>query len=318
MAMDLHRSRLHAVVGLSHRLRDETLAGVIAGWSGPVKRHVEPENLPHLVLDLDTASLFEQPALHVIRASTAYLKRHKALLLGLLDRPAAGGAIVLVCDPPERKDDALFKGLAKAEGLHHADEPEAKHLLEWLTARLGSLAGGVERPRLVAEALIETLGQDLDALLGAAEMLAVYRHDQPIDVAAVRALYAARAAKPLWTIVDAVLDGKAGLALEQLHALGAEDPDAALNALTAELRKVLACLESDDDAEAARNAGIWGRPNLHYTRRRARSLGRSTALRLLSGTVAATRQLRQSGANPHLVVETLVLHARKLIPGLTR
>ena len=44
----------------------------------------------------------------------------------------------------------------------------------------------------------------------------------------------------------------------------------------------------------------------------------AAALRLLGGAIYATRQLRQSGANPELTLETLVLHARKLVPGGSR
>jgi DNA polymerase III delta subunit len=318
MAVDLRQSRLHAVIGISHRLRDEALARLLASWTGPIKRHVEPDDLPRLVLDIGTASLFEEPALRVIRASAAYLKRHKELLLPLVGGDGSTGSLVVVTDPPERKDDALIKALAKARAIHEADEPDSKVLMEWLANRLGMLPHGADRPRQVAETLIDMLGQEVDALLGAAEVLAIYRNDKPIDAQSVRDLYANKAAKPLWTFVDAVLDGKAGVALEQFHAIGGEEPDAALNALAAELRKVLSCLETSDDGEAARNAGVWGRPNLHFTRRRATALGRSNALRLLGGTLYATRQLRQGGANPELMVETLVLHARKLVPGASR
>jgi DNA polymerase III delta subunit len=318
MPVGLRESRLHAVIGVSHRLRDEALARLVAGWSGPIKRHVEPDDLQRLALDIGTASLFEEPALRVVRAGAGYLKRHKDVLVGLVGGDASGGVMVLVTDPPERKDDAVLKALAKADALHGADEPDGKGLVEWLAARLGALPHGADRPRAVAEALLEALGQEVDALLGAAEVLSIYREGRPVDVAAVHDLYATDAAKPLWTFVDAVLDGKAGQALEQLHALGAAEPDAAVNALTAEVRKILACLETDDDGEAARNAGVWGRPNLHYTRRRARTLGRTAALRLLGGALYATRQLRQGGANPELVIETLVLHARKLVPGAAR
>lgn len=317
---DLTQSTLHAVVGGSHRLRDDALSQLLSGWDGPIKRHVEPDDLQRLVLDVGTASLFEASALQVIRAGSDYLrlKRHREALLPLVGTPVSGGVLVLVTDPPDRKDDALFKALVKAKAVHSADEPDAKGLPDWLAQRLGSVPQGCERPRQVAEGLIAALGQDVDALLGAIDVLATYAGDQSITLAAVQELYLSTAAKPLWTFVDAVLDGKAGQALEQLHAIGAEDPEAALAALMAELRKVLACLETDDDAEAARAAGIWGRPNLHYTRRRAQALGRQTVLRLLAGTIQATRQLRTGGANPELTLETLVLHARKLVPGGSR
>lgn len=314
----LTSSRLHAVIGSSLRLRDEALATLLAGWNGPIKRSVEPDDLARLVLDLSTASLFEDPALRVLRAGQPYLRKHKPALVDLVGGTAEGGVMVLVCEPPERKDDALFKALAKADALHAAEEPDAKTIVDWLAHRIQAHRQAAERPRPVAEAMVEHLGDDPDALLGALEVLAALRGDAPLDVAAVGELYAGTAARPMWEFSDAVLSGEARRAIGLLHAHGADRPEAALSALLGELRKIAACLDIADDGEAARCAGLRGRPNLYHARRRAREMGQPLVLRLLNGAILASRQFRQSGTSPEVVLETLVLHAQRLIRSRVR
>lgn len=314
----LASSRLHAVVGTSQRLRDEALTALIADWTGPVKRAVEPDDLNRLVLDLSTASLFEEASLRVVRAGQPYLRKHKEALVDLVGGAADGGVMVLVCEAPERKDDALFKALAKAGALHAAEEPDAKGIVDWLAHRIQLHRQAAERPRQVAEAMVEHLGNDPDALLGALEVLAALRGDAPLDVAAVGELYAGTAARPMWEFSDAVLAGDARRAIGLLHAHGADRPEAALAALLGELRKIAACLEIQDDAEAARCAGLRGRPNLFHARRRAREMGRPLVLRLLNGAILASRQLRQGGGSPEVALETLVLHAQRLIRARVR
>ena len=93
---------------------------------------------------------------------------------------------------------------------------------------------------------------------------------------------------------------------------------AALSALLGELRKIAACLETTDDGEAGRRAGLRGRPNLYHARRRAREMGQTLVLRLLNGAILASRQFRQSGTSPEVVLETLVLHAQRLIRSRVR
>jgi DNA polymerase III delta subunit len=313
----LDHSQLHAVIGTSYRLRDVVLDRLLVGWNGPVKRHVEPDDLSRIVLDLGTPSLFEDPACQIVRGRADWVRRQKDTLLGLAGIPIAGGVMILVCDPPARKDDATFKALAKANAVHVSDEPGAKELPDWVASRLGGLPQGCNDPRRVAFALLDHVGNDIDAVLGAIEVLAIFRGEDPIDVQAVGELYATDAAKPLFAFSDAVLEGDAGKALKQLHAEGAAHPEQALGVLVGDLRKLLAVAETDNDGEAARLAGLFGRPNLYHPRRRAKRIGRPVAQRLLRGAVLAQRAMR-SGSAPLLVLETLVLHARSLLSRLAR
>jgi len=323
MAIDLNSSRLHAVIGTSLRLRDELVRGLVGQWQGPVKRVVEPPDLERLVLDLDTPSLFSDPALWVVRGDPGWLRRQIEILRRALGPGAPGGGrLVLVVGTVDKtRGDVLtafFKDLDKASALHAVEPPAGRELPGWLCTRLGDVPQGVEKPLQVAQALIDHLGEDLDALLAAVDVLAVYCDDQPIGVKAVEAVIVGTAERPIWDFTGAVLEGQARKAIELMHAGQGLEPQQALGALTNELRKLIACCESQDDAEVAALIGARGRPNLYYARTRARAVGRRSLQRLLNGCLQVQRKLRQGGTDAELAMETLVLHAQKVVRPATR
>lgn len=311
-------SRIHAVVGASQRLRDELLPTLTADWRGPVKRVADPPDPQRLILDLETASLFEEPALWLVRAGAAYVKKHQALFAPLAGKAATAGTIILLLSELDGRIE-LAKSLVKAKTLHQAAVPDERALVDWLCPRLMQYQQGVDQPRQVAEALAEHFGADIDALLGGLEATATYCGSERITVKAVDAVCGATASRPIWDFVGAFCDGNARRATELLYAGEGIEPNQALGALTNELRKILACAESANDAEACAMAGLKGRTqNLYYTRNRARNFGRQTWLRLFSGALWAQRQLRQAGHDQEFVLEQLVLHAQKLVKAAAR
>jgi len=308
--------KICAVAGNSWRLREDLLEGLLATWSGPTKRLLEPDGLDGLLVDLDSPSLFDEPALCVLRAGERWLKRQKDRLLPLVGLPCTGAPLLLVSERLPR-NEALGRALGKAGALLSTDEPRGRDLLPWLTQRLLQVDTlRVEQPRQVAETLILHRGEEIDALLAAIEQLCDYVGDEVLRPPAVNELLAGEAEQPVWAFIDAFCKGQAGQALRLLHAGRGLDPHQALAALTAEIRKCLACLAAADEREALRMAGVRGRPNLYYTRRRAEELGRRSLLRLLTGILQAQRDLRRTGSDPQLVMELLVLNARRVIrPG---
>lgn len=319
----LTSSRLHAVVGDSLRLRDELVQGLVGQWQGAVKRVIEPQDFERIILDLDTPSLFSDPALWVVRGDPVWLRRQVELLRRVLGPGGPGsGCIVLVTRPPDRaKGDTLaafFKDLGAADALHVIDAPAGRELPGWLCGRLTAIPQGVDRPLQVAQALIEHLGEDLDALLGVIDLLAVYCDAQPIDLKAVEALVSGTAERPIWDFTGAVLEGNVKRALELMHAGQGLEAQQSLAALIGELRKLIACCESPDDSQVAEWIGARGRPNLYYARGRARSVGRRSLTRLLHGCLMVQRQLRQAGTDADLAMEVLVLHAQKVVRPAAR
>jgi DNA polymerase III delta subunit len=311
---------VHVVAGPSRILRDELVAALLAGWSGPVKRTGEPGDLARIVLDLDTPSLFEEPALWLVRADGRYLRKHAELLLAAVG-PATAGVLVLTVPEGERAKAGdplgkLQKALSGAKAWHEAGPPDAKEVVAWLLQRVTGHPQGVERPRQVAEALVDHLGTDCDALLGALEVAAIHAGDGPLTPEGVHLVVAGSADRPIWEFTNAFLEGNGRKAIELMHAGEGLEAQRALSALAGEVRKLLACGETADDGEVAAWIGARGRPNLYYARQRARNLGRAPLLRLLSGCLLAQRQLRQGGTDQELALETLVLHAQRVVrPG---
>jgi len=321
MPTDLTTSRLHLITGDSLVLRDELMPQVLSGWSGPVKRVVEPADLGRIVLDLDTPSLFEDPALWLVRCDGRYLRKHAETLLPLAGVPAVAGVVVMSLDGPDKgkAGDAaakLIKALTAANSIHQAQVPDDKEIIGWLTARLDRHPQGVTHPRRVAEALVEHLGDNLDALLAAITVVAVHADQGPLTAEGVDALVAGQAGRPIWEFTGAALDGNAKRAIELLHAGDGLAAQLALSSLASEVRKLIACCDTADDGEVAAWTLARGRPNLYYARQRARNLGRPLLVRLLTGCLQTQRQLRQSGTDAELALETLVLHAQRVIrPG---
>ena len=321
MSTALTTSRLHLITGDSLVLRDELMPQVLAGWTGPIKRVVEPADLSRVVLDLDTPSLFEDPALWLVRCDGRYLRKHAETLLPLAGVPAVAGLVVMSLDGPDKgkAGDAvakLLKALTAADALHQAEVPGEKEIVGWLTARLDRHLQGVTHPRRVAEAFVEHLGDNLDALLSAITVVAIHADQGPLTAEGVDALVAGQAGRPIWEFTGAVLDGNARRAIELLHAGDGLASQLALASLASEIRKLIACCDTTDDAEVATWILAKGRPNLYYARQRARNLGRPLLVRLLTGCLQTQRQLRQSGTDHELALETLVLHAQRVIrPG---
>jgi DNA polymerase III delta subunit len=322
MPLDLTVSRLHLVLGASLRLRDELLAALLAQWSGPVKRVVEPSDLDRIILDLDTPSLFSDPALWVVRCDGVWLRRQAEVLSRAIGPGVPGGGrIVVVAGALEKGKDALatlVKSLDKTGACHVAEVMGGRELPGWLCGRLGDVPQGVDRPLQVAQALIDHLGEDVDALLGAVEQLAVYCGDKPITVAAVEAVVRGTAERPIWDFTGAILDGNVKRAIELMHAGQGLEPQQALAALIGELRKLIACCESADDGEVAAWIGARGRPNLYYARSRGKAVGRRSLQRLLNGCIQVQRRLRQGGTDSALALEVLVLHAQKVVKPVLR
>ena len=302
--------RLQAVVGPSVRLRDVVVAELKAAWTGPFQRLVEPDDVARILLDLTTPSFLGDSALLLIRADQPWIKRHAELLIAHVGQPLIAGALVLIAPDLDQRS-ALAKGLIKAKAHYVADVPDAKVIDGWICDRLVDEPQGAERPREIAAVLREHIGDNADALLGAIEVLTIYAGDGPLTRVDAEAVLSGSAERPIWDLTGALLDGKAKRAIELLHAGGGVEPEQLLFALFSELRRLIACSETPDDAEASAWLGAKG--NLYYARKRAKELGRPTLLRLLGGALQCQRQLRSTGTDGPLAVELFVLHAQKLL-----
>lgn len=305
--------RLRAVVGQSSRLRDELLAPLLAAWTGPVKRVINPDRPMDLLADLETPSLFGDAAsaLVIVRVDAEWLRKHAAALEPAASAVATCGALVLVTEALDGRS-ALAKALAKTHGVQIAGIPEGGESA-WVVDRLRTLtAAGIREERAIAQALIDIYGTDADALLGAMDLLTIYHGDEAVTMDGLRELFNGIAERPVWEVTGAILDGQPRRALDLIQA-GRLAPEQVLATLASEVRRLLACCATKDDGEAARLAGLKGKPNLFHARRRAAALGAGPLQRLLHGIIQTARQLRTTGVDADLAIEMLVLHAQRVI-----
>ncbi|MEK7412054.1 MAG: hypothetical protein AAB263_01920 [Planctomycetota bacterium] len=312
--------KLQAILGPSVRLRDVALKELLSTWTGSVRRSTEPTDLRSILIDIDTPSFLGEPTLWIIRAGENWIKQQVETLATLVGKDISVGAIVLVAEKIDGRTP-LSKALAGAKAVIHAVPPwsglkwgeETTACKMWIGEQLARHPGGVQRTMLCADQLYGHCGHDADQLLAAVDVLSIYADEGPITPEAVEAVVSGQAERPAWEFSAAVLAGDAEKAFRILHAGQGMEPGLALAMLTAEVRKLLACLESEDDRVVAEWLGNKNKPNLRQARRQAESLGRATLQRLMSGIMRAQRQLRTSGTDPELEVTTLVLHARQLL-----
>ncbi|GDY11931.1 hypothetical protein LBMAG53_08090 [Planctomycetota bacterium] len=310
--MALHDSTLHVAVSSSVRLRDQMVADLLAGWEGPVRRLIEPDGLDRIIIGLDTPSFFEPAAALVVRCDDRWIKRHRDLLTPLIGRKAGGGVLILSTAAVEAGPGsrAFTKSLEKTGVLHHVAVPEGRALAGWLADRISQGGHPVTQAMAVANALCNHVGEDADALLSALDVAIAYAGDEPLSESTVEAVVGGNAARPTWEFAGALVEGKADQAYKLLAAGGGLEPHLAVAAVLGELRKLLACTESRDNAQAASWAGVRNPNAMLYARRRADALGRGALLREMRATIHAQQQLRTSGSDPVVAVEQLVLHAR--------
>ena len=313
--MELASSRIHVLVGRSHRLRRETLDELCATWNGDISRASDPANIQDLIMAVDTPSLFGDASLHVIAVSENYLAKHAALIKEHLGVAGSNGALVLHGEKIPAKG-GVRQAAQKAGALLSCDEPgnKPRDIEQWLRGRLDHV--GCQGSQVVARALIHHRGGDLDALLASIDVLQNYAGDEEITIEDVHAVMLGQAEEPLYKFADAFFNGNASTAINLLYAGRGLEAQQSINTLINESRKLLCSLEFSDPEDLAYYAGLRYRLNeyaVNAIRKRALGMGKRCLLRLLTGIQQAQRELRTSARDPMLVIETLILQASRVI-----
>lgn len=318
----ISHATIHAVVGRSCLLRDRRLAELLSDWQGPQTRSIDDADLPERLLALATPSLFAAPGVHVVTLDERALGRQQARLVQAAQQPPSAGHLVLLLPAflpkratPKLPADALGPLLEAQGAVHRVSEPDPRRLVDWLVAEINADPAPAEQARDIAEALLRYQGADVDTLLQALALCRTLAGDEVFSPLHVRALMNEVAEAPVYEFTNAFVAGEARRCLVLLYAGQGLSPEMALGALGNELRKMLACLEHEDDKEVYRRAGLKGRPGrgMYYVRKRASGLGRRCLTRLLNGVLQTQRSLRQNGTDALLAMETLVLNAQRVI-----
>ena len=125
--------------------------------------------------------------------------------------------ILLFVDGPLPETNPLRRAVAERGEVRVFQPPRANALPAWLRAR--AQKQGVQMTPAAERLLLRQLGADLWALAVELDKLAVYAGDAPLDEHAVAALTPVNRTASIWNLVDAVAEGRTGLALQALHTL---------------------------------------------------------------------------------------------------
>ncbi|QEG36722.1 DNA polymerase III subunit delta [Bythopirellula goksoeyrii] len=197
----------------------------------------------------------------VIEDADPFVKQYREQLEDLVDTIPEGSFLLLeVGSWPG--NTRLAKAVAKSGLTISCSTPDkgaeltahTKLLKDWLT-HLARQEHGVKLDRAAADVLLELLPSESGILCQEIARLALLTEDKsPIDAALVREHVGGWRVRKTWDMIDAVADGNAAEALNQLDRLisAGEDPFAIMPQMASTLRKFAAAARSYEVAERTR------------------------------------------------------------------
>jgi DNA polymerase-3 subunit delta len=147
----------------------------------------------------NVGSLFGDARLVLVEGVHGWKAADVKAIEDYLASPAPDTVLALVADEV-KKDAALAKACAKA-GKVLAYDVTKKKLDVWVADRFK--AAGVRAEPEACAALVQLVGEDLHALAGEIDKLALWAGEEPIGEAEVEALVAAVAETPTFALTDA-------------------------------------------------------------------------------------------------------------------
>lgn len=274
------------------------------------------------VLDaLATTTLFGSGRrLVIIDEADTFVTEHRGELETYVERPFAGGVLVL-----EVKTWPSTTRLARAvaaSGLTiECKSLQESQVKRWLTQR-ATAKYQVRLDAGAADALLELLPPELGILAQELEKLSLLAStEKRIDAALVTQNVGGWRTRTTWDMVDAVADGRASDALEQLHRLisSGEKPQGLFPQMSHSLRQLAAATRILESAEAAgsrmtlhaalQQAGV---PpfKLAAAERQLRQIGRDRARQLTGWLLAADLAMKgynSADARARLEIERLII-----------
>ncbi len=274
--------------------------------------------LPDVLQELATVAMFGGRRLVVVDDADGFVSRYREQLEDYVARPLGTGVFVLDVKVLA-SNTRLYKALVAAEGLIIAcSAPLAAQLGRWLS-QWAKQAHGVELPAAAAEALVELVGVELGLLdQELAKLALLVGADKRITAEMVHRSVGGWRARTTWEMIDAVLDGNAAAALQQLDRLLAagEQPIGILAQMSYSLRRLAAATRLVLQAEAAgrriplrtalEQAGV--KRFVDRAERQLRRIGRHRGAELYDWLLEADLDLKgASPLPPRLILERLLL-----------
>ncbi|REJ68629.1 MAG: DNA polymerase III subunit delta [Planctomycetota bacterium] len=288
------------------------------------------------VLDgLRTVSLFGDRRMIEIENADEFVQRHRAALEDYATAPSSAAVLLLLVSSwpgntrlaRELADSGLVVDCKRPAKSSEAERRAKK----WLPQRARD-CHGFRFSSGGAELLVERVGPDLGLLDQELSKLAVLAEGGTVTDAQVEQTAGSWRTRTVWEMLDAMLDGRAAIALTNLDRLllAGEHPVAILGQIGSSLRRFSAAARIYADAqgaggrvslkEALQQAGI-----LHFklrdAERQLKRLGRPRALRLAQRLLAADLALKGASSAPdraRLVVERLLVETAAFAEGTRR
>lgn len=162
--------------------------------------------------------------------------------LACLEKLPASTILVLV-DGPVNATNPLFKGLGPRAEVKIFSPLAGYKLKEWIQARVAAGGGRISPP--AADLLIRHIGSELGVMGGEIDKLLLYAQGREIREEDVRSLVGFMREASIFTLVDAVLDGRAAVAESLLQQLlnGGAAPPYILTMLSRQVRLIVLAKE---------------------------------------------------------------------------
>jgi DNA polymerase-3 subunit delta len=238
-------------------------------------------------------------------------------LLAYVANPSPDVALVLM-HPGGAKGKAVVDRLRGAGVVEvKADPLKRWDLPDWVTSEFRR--HDVPVTAGAAAQLVDALGDDLRALAGAVQQLALDVAADRVDEDLVGRYFGGRAEVKGFAIADSALDGRTGQALEQLRwALGNRvDPVLITSAFASGLRGLARYLGSVGEVRGADLAAEIGVPpwKLKTLARQARGWTESGVATAIIATARADAQVKGAGADRYWPLERLVIGVARARSG---
>ncbi len=208
----------------------------------------------------NSAPLFGEGSLVVVRGIDAWNARQKELITRYLENPAQGTDLVLIGEKLGARE-RLRAAVERAGEVHELKQPTGRALARWAARRAKEL--GTELPEDVAAELARRCSEDKLRVISEIEKLSLYREGERISREDLDALCPPDVQSNIFAFVDALAEGRRRPALEALARLFAtgEPPLRVVYMMRRQFRLVGRALDLVQEGAAPRElAGQLGVP----------------------------------------------------------
>ncbi|MCF7972466.1 MAG: DNA polymerase III subunit delta [Phycisphaerae bacterium] len=249
----------------------------------------------------------------VVQEADEFITRHRPLLETYFDKPCASGVLILMAAsfPSNTK---LAKKLKQVGELINITPPKPWQLPAHMTQYVKQ-AFDKTLARDAAQLLVDLTGDDVTRLYSEAEKLVVFVDEKRnISIQDVEALVGHNRVFGVFEVIDAMVAGQTGTALQRLRNMFAEDKNAqytVVGAFAFHVRKMFnakAMLNQGKNIpEVTKALRIWGKTDLFYAQIRKVSLEQIS--RIIQQLANIDHQIKTGQTRPEVAIEQLVLNA---------